>query len=450
MMHLGRIEYVNSVDDDIDISINFEESFRDLVDLYSRRNGRLSSKRGYQRVSERKTRKIYNFVEIEKNVEAINMILKPLDEAVLSGRVISDDIYAACVEKQLQKGSVSNFVKGLTTSAADSFLLKLELYNRLMIMKNKWGLVKGTDNETIELINALGIDLDIIIGTSTRHVYDRGYDRETAFTKVFWQDIIARREKVENWKDALWNPKTERGKQALKKTTGSDLVQLNYNHGIGDITYVNFEGEIVIIEVKRAGAIYVLHNRTVIAGRDTGRNDEITKDIVNLTIWAGGEKFLPGSYKTGDDFVNSFVRWAIEDVKAYKKVVEIPVQSDFVIMTPYRLVDSSIPRTAVNRWIADNTPPDTEKVPYIGLHAQWVSMNEFLAKGRERRLQGWNWINHISKRSFIPFTVLLKDVKQNLGVKIQGIMTNFKAKIKGKGHTRFKVMGLFDLFVFID
>lgn len=97
----------------------------------------------------------------------------------------------------------------------------------------------------------------------------------------------------------------------------------------------------------------------------------------------------------------------------------------------------------------NNKFPDVKKAPFIGLHAQSVSMNELLNRGKYERSRGWNWLDHQAKKGFKPFTG--KDYAgKHTGVVIQEKLDGFKAKIKGRGHTRFRVMSLFDLFAFLS
>ncbi|GAF99924.1 unnamed protein product, partial [marine sediment metagenome] len=168
----------------------------------------------------------------------------PLYQANMQGLILNDSHYGRTLAENLQNRSINRISAGMKCDQ-DGYRTKIEIFNRILPKRDKAGL--ESDEETKKLLNDVEIDIDKIIGA--RSAKNQGFELETLYTKCYWKDIIAIKEKVADWKEGLWKPKGS--------LSYEDCVQLNWSHGVGDITYVNRKGKLVIIEIKRTGMVFL-------------------------------------------------------------------------------------------------------------------------------------------------------------------------------------------------
>ncbi|MFW9998007.1 MAG: AbrB/MazE/SpoVT family DNA-binding domain-containing protein, partial [Candidatus Odinarchaeota archaeon] len=306
------------------------------------------------------------------NQAGVETLFKPLIVAKDDFNVITDGTYGKIATHNAQAYSLINRRKEEVTRTIS---LKVGLYNSLMITTE-------LDVSQKKIIRSLGLKPE-----DFESKLDDRY-KEPLFVKLFWQEIIAARENVSHWTEALYQ-----GARYWE-----DIVQINWGNGIGDITYLNYKKELVILELKRTDDILVAETGIGIACKAKKSESKLTEDILKTTFYAAGKDYW--------DAVKGLDHGTDNDVEEEKMLVfDTPlksslfdtlfvdpelkgepkaIHSEFIFITSYRKSKIEVTEEMKNK----QTSRPIENVPYFGFHIQRVNMNKFVETGISYAKQG--------------------------------------------------------------
>jgi hypothetical protein len=258
-------------------------------------------------------------------------------------------------------------------------------------------------------------------------------DIEYDFTEIFWEYIILSREGTKTLKEALWKGNTE-------------PVQLNFTDGIGDITYLNEKGELVLIEIKRTAGVFVDDDKMMLHSWQPGNVNEYSKDIIKTSLYAAGRSFwyairgLKGQGKLADKDPNFLIAPLIREIQEIiNDGGNIKIKSEMVFLTTYRwLKVASSGENNLNRLSLD-------EAPIIGFHLQRVNMNKFVEQGIEL---GMNWQFPNGDNFELPKG---SNPEEYIGLKYAYMISHLSHKVLKPGRKKpriesFMIMVLYDLF----
>jgi hypothetical protein len=224
------------------------------------------------------------------------------------------------------------------------------------------------------------------------------------------------------------------------------LIQLNFQDGIGDITYINSKGELVVIEIKRTYECFVDKKGTSISSyKAAPQPSDIALDIVKLSFIAAGREFwnaIIGLKGNGKYFDKSNELLDMDLFRTLRQIEKergkIKINAEFVGVTTYRKLGSNINKKGNLHRLPYN------QAPIIGFYLQRVNINEFIEKGKNIT---WRYSIGAKKGKELEIEKEINNTN-DIGEVYATILTNFITR-RNKKVFNLSTMVLFDLFRYL-
>ncbi|MHA2330380.1 MAG: hypothetical protein ACXAEU_00005, partial [Candidatus Hodarchaeales archaeon] len=319
-----------------------------------------------------------------------SILIKPLVEVAKNQVVITDQVHGTTINNINFSAAVRRVNEERNNSEIHEIIGKLSLIERIKRI-----------NKELEGLNS----------------------KEVQFTYEFFEELICRREGKKSLAEALLEGNIE-------------LLQINYNDGIGDITYINHQRKLVVIEIKRTSEAFITPEGGVISHSKNVIHKEISEDIVKLSFIAAGREFWDAilGLKGGGLFYDKNPLYLKKPlVEALNRINKLEIESEVMFVTFFRKLSFNVTKKRMSK-------VSYQIVPITGFFVNRVDMNEFIEKGKKIC---WKYDVGAKKGDSIEID---KGNAKHIGLAYANVITRFLDRIVDKRKIRISTMVLYDLF----